>query len=101
MINPDKTDASAGSGFLYEAPAMAAAKILGGLIAECQKQGTHGAYAAIDLRAIEDIQRKLQADPNDAGAKQWIRQLAQTWSIRIRDNTRSVRKVLDLLDTRR
>lgn len=97
MFNPDKVDASAG-GFSYEPPAMAAAKILGGLIAECQKQGTHGAYAAIDLRAIEDIQRKLQADPNDASAKQWVRQLAKTWSIRVRDNTRSIRKVLDLLD---
>ena len=101
MTNADKTDAPVGSGFPYETPAMAAAKILGGLIAECQKQGTHGAYAAIDLRAIEDIQRKLQTDPNDAGAKQWIRQLANTWSIRVRDNTRSVRKVLDLLDSRR
>lgn len=101
MFNSDKADAPAGTGFPYETPAMAAAKILGGLIAECQKQGTHGAYAAIDLRAIEDIQRRLQADPNDAGAKQWVRQLAKTWSIRVRDNTRSIRKVLDLLDSPR
>jgi len=101
MSTSDKHDPTAGSGFPYEAPAMAATKILGGLIAECQKQGTYGAYAAIDLRAIEDIQRKLQADPNDAGARQWALQLAKTWSIRVRDNTRSVRKVLDLLETRR
>lgn len=82
-----------------DAPALAAAKMLGGIIATCQKQGAHSSYAAIDLRAIEDIQRKLEADPNDLAARQWIRQLTQTWSYRVRDNTRSIRRILDLLET--
>lgn len=96
MFSTDKFDDGAAA---PDAPALAAAKMLGGIIATCQKQGSHASYATIDLRAIEDIQRKLEADPNDQGAKQWIRQLTQTWSYRVRDNTRSIRRILDLLET--
>jgi hypothetical protein len=49
-------------------------------------------------KPIVDIQRKLQADPEDISARQWVRQLAQTWSFRVRDNTRSIRRIFDLLD---
>ena len=95
MFTSDKFDDGASA---PEVPALAAARMLGGIIAECQKQGTHSAYATIDLRAVEEIQRKLEADPNDPGAKLWIRQLTQTWSYRVRDNTRSIRRILDLLE---
>ena len=84
-----------------DAPALAAAKMLSGIIAACQKTGEHSSHAAVDLRAVEDIQRKLEANPNDPSAKQWIRQLTQTWSYRVRDNSRSIRRILDLLETRR
>ena len=82
-----------------DAPTIAAAKLLGGLIAGCRDEDAHRARAEVDLRAVQDIQRKLQADPQDTSAKQWVRQLAQTWSFRVRDNTRSIRKILDLLDS--
>lgn len=81
-----------------DAPAIAAAKMLGGLIAACRGEDAHRTRAEVDLRAIQDIQRKLQADPQDAAARQWVRQLAQTWSFRVRDNTRSIRRIFDLLD---
>ena len=81
-----------------DAPAVTAAKMLGGLIASCRTEEAHRTRAEVDLRAVQDIQRKLQADPQDAAARQWVRQLAQTWSFRVRDNTRSIRRVLDLLD---
>lgn len=81
-----------------DAPAVAAAKMLGGLIAACRVEEAHRTRAEVDLRAIQDIQRKLQADPQDVAARQWVRQLAQTWSFRVRDNTRSIRRILDLLD---
>jgi hypothetical protein len=84
-----------------DAPALAAARILGGLIAACQKSGEHVSHAAVDLRAVEDIQRKLESDPNDAAARQWIRRLTQTWSYRARDNSRSIRRILDLPESRR
>jgi hypothetical protein len=81
-----------------EAPTLAAAKMLGGLIASCRGEEAHRTRAEVDLRAVQDIQRKLQADPQDVAAKQWVRQLAQSWSFRVRDNTRSIRRILDLLD---
>jgi hypothetical protein len=81
-----------------EKPAMEAAKLLGGLIAGCRQDDAHRARAEVDLRAVEDIQRKLQSNPEDASARLWVRQLTQTWSFRVRDNSRSIRRILDLLD---
>ena len=54
-----------------DAPALAAAKMLSGIIAACQKTGEHSSHAAVDLRAVEDIQRKLEANPNDLPG--WLR----------------------------
>src|SRR4051794_21919706 len=81
-----------------DSPTVIAARMLGGVIAACRSNAEHRTRAEVDLRAIQDIQRKLQADPDDPSAKQWVRQLAQAWSFRARDNTRSIRRVLDLLD---
>lgn len=81
-----------------DTPVARAAKMLGGVIATCRADVAHRARAEVDLRAVMDIQRKLAADPNDPGAKQWVRQLAQNWSFRARDNTRSIRQILDLLE---
>jgi len=103
MTSPEKPDpndiASPSIGSL-DAPAVTAAKMLGGLIASCRGEDVHRMRAEVDLRAIQDIQRKLQTDPEDAAARQWVRQLAQSWSFRVRDNTRSIRRILDLLDGR-
>jgi hypothetical protein len=99
MSSPDNlTDAPAVTNGAPESPAVAAVKLLGGLIAGCRDEAAFRTRAEIDLRAVQDIQRKLQADPEDTSAKQWVRQLAQTWSFRVRDNTRSIRRILDLLD---
>ena len=100
MTSSDKPDSESVLASLgaIDTPAVAAAKMLGGLIAACRAEDAHRTRAEVDLRAIMDIQRKLQADPEDAAAKQWVRQLAQTWSFRVRDNTRSIRRILDLLD---
>jgi hypothetical protein len=93
--DPESVLASLGAA---DTPAVAAAKMLGGLIAGCRGDEAHRTRAEVDLRAIQDIQRKLQIDPDDASARQWVRQLAQTWSFRVRDNTRSIRRIFDLLD---
>ena len=83
-----------------DSPTVAAARMLGGVIAQCRTSVEHKTRAEVDLRAVQDIQRKLQDNPEDPSAKQWVRQLAQAWSFRARDNTRSIRKILDLLDGR-
>ena len=67
MNSPEKPDpesvlASIGA---LDAPAVTAAKMLGGLIAACRGEDVHRTRAEVDLRAIQDIQRKLQADPED------------------------------------
>ena len=100
MTSPEKPDSESVLATIgaLDAPAVTAAKMLGGLIAACRSEDVHRTRAEVDLRAIQDIQRKLQADPEDPSAKQWVRQLAQTWSFRVRDNTRSIRRIFDLLD---
>lgn len=101
MPNSNQDDSfgpGSGGGAGIDAPAVTAARMLGGIIANCRAEQAHRARAEVDLRAVMDIQRKLAADPNDPGAKQWVRQLAQTWSFRVRDNTRSIRRILDLLE---
>ncbi len=100
MLNPDGSNTTSGAAISGDTPTLAAVRMLGGIIAGCRSVEAHRAHAAVDLRAIEDIQRKLEANPDDPGAKQWIRQLAQTWSYRVRDNTRSIRKILDLVETK-
>ncbi len=100
MTTSDKLDgdtASSGSA-ATDAPALAAAKMLGGLLASLREEDVLRTRAEVDLRAVQDIQRTLQADPEDAAARQWVRQLAKSWSFRVRDNTRSIRRILDLLD---
>ena len=92
-----RNTSSSGFGGL-DAPTVTAAKMLGGIIASCRDEEVHRSRAEVDLRAIQDIQRKLEIDPEDPSAKVWMRQLAQTWSFRARDNTRSIRRILDLLD---
>jgi hypothetical protein len=81
-----------------DAPVVAAAKLLAGLIVDCRTDAPHQARADVDLRAIHDIHRKLQRDPEDAAARQWVRQLTQSWSFRVQNNARSIRRILDLLD---
>ena len=53
------------------------------------------------MRAIDEIRVKLQADPSDPQAAGWVRQIAKTWSNRLRGGDfRHIRRVLDLLDNR-
>lgn len=99
MTSRDESDEQLGAALVgIDTPVARAAKMLGGIIAGCRAEAAHRARAEVDLRAVMDIQRKLAADPNDIGARQWVRQLAQSWSFRARDNTRSIRQILDLLE---
>lgn len=91
----DRPGDSAAAG---DSPAVAAARMLGSVIATCRSDSAHRTRAEVDLRAVLDIQRRLAADPADEAARKWARQLAQSWSFRARDNTRSIRRILDLLE---
>lgn len=43
-----------------------------------------GQHVEIDLRALDDIQRRLAKNPGDEGAAKWLRHLCSTWSSRLR-----------------
>jgi hypothetical protein len=82
-------------------PSIEAAKLLGVVLAEARNDRTLTRYADVDLRAVDEIRAKLQADPEDRQAASWARQIAKTWSSRISSgNFRHIRRVLDLLDNR-
>jgi hypothetical protein len=82
-------------------PSVAAVKLLGSVLAECRNDSALRRYAEVDMRAIDEIRVKLQADPTDAKATSWVRQLAKTWSNRLSSGDfRHIRRVLDLLDQR-
>jgi hypothetical protein len=82
-------------------PSVEAAKLLGTVLAEARSNSALTRYAEVDLRAVDEIRAKLQADPEDRQATSWARQIAKTWSNRIgSSNFRHIRRVLDLLDNR-
>lgn len=82
-------------------PSVEAAKLLGTVLAEARNDRALTRYAEVDLRAVDEIRAKLQADPEDRQATSWARQIAKTWSNRIgSSNFRHIRRVLDLLDNR-
>jgi len=82
-------------------PSVEAVKLLGAVLTECRNDSALRRYAEVDMRAIDEIRVKLQADPGDAQATIWVRQIAKTWSNRLRSGDfRHIRRVLDLLDQR-
>jgi len=80
---------------------VAAVKLLSAVLSECRNDVALRRYAEVDMRAIDEILTKLKADPADAAAAGWVRQIAKTWSNRLRGGDfRHIRRVLDLLDNR-
>ena len=80
---------------------IAAVKLLSAVLEECRNDFALRRYAEVDMRAIDEIRVKLQADPSDQQAAGWVRQIAKTWSNRLRGGDfRHIRRVLDLLDNR-
>ena len=82
-------------------PSVEAVNLLETVLSECRNDTVLRRYAEVDMRAIGEIRVKLQADPTDTQATTWARQLAKTWSNRLRSGDfRHIRRVLDLLDQR-
>ncbi len=80
---------------------VAAVKLLSAVLSECRNDIALRRYAEVDMRAIDEIRIKLQADPTDPQAATWVRQIAKTWSNRLRGGDfRHIRRVLDLLEQR-
>lgn len=51
-------------------------------------------YVETDSRALEEIERKFTANPADAAALLWLRQIGSAWLSRLRDNDKELRRIL-------
>jgi len=81
------------------APAVMVMRSLQKMIIEARKEPQHRQLADQGMRILVDVQRALAAKSNDAGAIQWLRQLALTWNTKIRNQGLKFRRIFDLLDT--
>jgi hypothetical protein len=83
-------------------PSVEAVNLLGAVLTEFRNDSALRRYAEVDMRAIDEIRVKLQANPGDTQATIWVKQIAKTWSNRLRSggDFRHIRRVLDLLDQR-
>lgn len=50
-------------------------------------------HVEIDLRALDDIERRLTKNPDDEGASKWLRHLCSTWSSRLRGKEHVLLKI--------
>lgn len=52
-----------------------------------------GQHAEIDLRALDDIERRLIKNPDDGGAAKWLRHICNAWGSRLRDKEHVFRRI--------
>lgn len=80
-----------------EMPNVKAVRELKGLLEYYKRDKALRQYVDIDTRAVDEIERKLLANPMDPAAIVWMRQICNAWASRLRDNDKDVRKVLAMI----
>jgi hypothetical protein len=80
-----------------EMPNVKAVRELKGLLEYYKRDKALRQYVDIDTRAVDEIERKLLANPMDPAAVVWMRQICNAWASRLRDNDKDVRKVLAMI----
>lgn len=78
-------------------PSGLALNIIENLLLETLKDRQHVGPAENDLGVARDIRARLEQNPRDAQSIQWLRQLAQTWSPRLRQHALKFRRMYDYL----
>ena len=91
------TPASAPS--IGEAPNLRAVRELKGLLDYYRRDRALKQYVDIDTRAVDEIERKLVANPMDPAAIVWMRQIVNAWSSRLRgdEKEKEMRHVLTMI----
>jgi hypothetical protein len=81
---------------LGEAPNLKAVRELKGLLEYYKRDKTLRQYVDIDTRAVDEIERKLVANPMDPAAIVWMRQICNAWGSRLRmdEKDKDIRRVL-------
>ena len=78
-------------------PNVKAVRELKGLLEYYKRDSALRQYVDIDTRAVDEIERKLLANPMDPAAVVWMRQICNAWASRLRDNDKDIRKVLAMI----
>jgi hypothetical protein len=78
-------------------PNVKAVRELKGLLEYYKRDKALRQYVDIDTRAVDEIERKLLANPADPAAIVWMRQICNAWASRLRDNDKDIRKVLAMI----
>lgn len=79
-----------------EPPNLKAVRELKGLLDYYRRDVTLRQYVDIDTRAVDEIERKLVANPMDPAAIVWMRQICNAWASRLRmdEKDKDIRRVL-------
>jgi len=82
-----------------EAPNLRAVRELKALLDYYRRDRTLKQYVDIDTRAVDEIERKLVANPMDPAAIVWMRQICNAWSSRLREGEKDkdMRRVLAMI----
>lgn len=82
-----------------EAPNLRAVRELKGLLDYYRRDKTLRQYVDIDTRAVDEIERKLVANPMDPAAIVWMRQICNAWASRLRmdEKEKDIRRVLGMI----
>jgi hypothetical protein len=82
-----------------EAPNLRAVRELKALLDYYRRDRALKQYVDIDTRAVDEIERKLVANPMDPAAIVWMRQIVNAWSSRLRgdEKDKDMRRVLAMI----
>lgn len=64
-----------------------------------RSNGGSAAYVESDSRALDEIERRLLANPMDGGALVWLRQIGNAWIGRLGDDGKDIRRILSNVRT--
>jgi len=59
-----------------------------------RRDAGYAPYVETDSRALDEIERKFMANPGDAGALLWLRQIGSAWLSRLREDGKELRRIL-------
>ncbi len=78
-----------------DTPELRAVRRIRGILTPKRKDQALAQHAEIDLRALDDIEKRLMADPDDAGAAKWLRHVCNSWGSRLRAKENVFARIAD------
>ena len=91
---PAAARANAGAAPLGENAQVRAVRDFKAMLDTYRRDAGYAPYVESDSRALEEIERKFAANPGDAGALLWLRQIGSAWLSRLREDGKELRRIL-------